>query len=237
MITVQNLYKRFGKNEVLKGIDLKIDQPGIYAILGPNGSGKTTLIKAILGMVIPNQGAITVNDKNVSKSPAYRQKIGYLPQIANFPPNLTVKEIIRMIQDLRNSTPETAHLIEWFGLEPFLDKKLNTLSGGTRQKVNLVLTLMFDSPLIILDEPTSGLDPVALLELKRLIRREREAGKTILITSHIMSFVEEMADEIIFLLEGRIHFRGSVHALKEKTHTHDFEKAIAKTLTLNEAYV
>ena len=237
MIAVKELFKRFGKNEVLKGIDLMIDQPGVYAVLGPNGSGKTTLIKAILGMVIPDNGKICVKGKDVSSSSAYRRDIGYLPQIANFPANLSVKEIIRMIQDLRNNTPEIHHLIELFGLTPFLDKKLNTLSGGTSQKVNLVLALMFDSPLIILDEPTSGLDPVALLELKRLIRREREAGKTILITSHIMSFVEEMADEIVFLLEGRIHFRGSVQDLKEKTHTHDFEKAIAQTLTLSEVYV
>lgn len=237
MITVIDLHKRFNKNEVLKGIELYIDQPGIYAILGPNGSGKTTMIKSILGMVIPDKGAIKVNGNNVFKSPVYRKDIGYLPQIANFPANLTIKEIIRMIQDLRNNAADPGDLIRLFGLTPFMDKKLNTLSGGTSQKVNLVLALMFDSPLIILDEPTSGLDPVALMELKRLIRHERDAGKTILITSHIMSFVEEMADEILFLLEGRIHFRGSVQDLKEKTHTHDFEKAIAKTLTLSEVYV
>lgn len=237
MITVKNLYKRFGKNEVLKGIDLYLDEPGVYAILGPNGSGKTTLIKSILRMVLPDKGEITVRGKSVAKNVSYREHIGYLPQIANFPPNLSVKEILTMIRDLRGKDPRAEALLDLFGLTPYMGKKLNTLSGGTRQKVNIVLTLMFDSPLIILDEPTSGLDPVALLQLKQLIRKEREAGKIILITSHIMSFVEEMADEIIFLLEGQIHFKGSVQALKEKTHTLDFEKAIAKTLTVNEAYV
>ncbi len=230
MITISDLHKRFAKNQVLKGIDLHINEPGIYAVLGPNGSGKTTLIKAILGMVLPDKGKIFVNGNPVAKHAAYRHQIDYLPQIANFPSNLTVKEILRMIKDLRNQQGNDEDLIALFGLQPFLSKKLSTLSGGTKQKVNLVLTLMFNSPLIILDEPTTGLDPIALLRLKELISKEKEAGKTILITSHIMNFVEEMADEIIFLLEGQVHFKGSVTQLKKKTQTQDFEHAIAQIL-------
>ena len=101
------------------------------------------------------------------------------------------------------------NLISLFGLEPFLDKKLSNLSGGTKQKVNIVLTFMFDSPLIILDEPTNGLDPLALIRLKELIAEEKAKGKTFLITSHIMQFVEEVSDEVIYLLEGEIYFKGS----------------------------
>lgn len=231
MILIEQLHKRFGKNLVLKGIDLAIDGKGIFAILGPNGSGKTTLIKSILGMVIPNKGTLKVGSVNVSNNWKYRDQIDYLPQIANFPSNLTVKELIAMIKDLRNRPGNDKRLIELFKLEPFLSKKLSNLSGGTKQKVNIVLTLMFDSPIIILDEPTTGLDPIALIHLKELILEEKAKGKIILITSHIMSFVEEMADEIVFLLEGKVYFKGNIAELKSQTKESNFEHAIANLLT------
>ncbi|GAA3601274.1 ABC transporter ATP-binding protein [Flavivirga amylovorans] len=231
MVSIENLHKKFNKNIVLSGVDLNISEGGIFAILGPNGSGKTTLIKSILGMVIPNKGTIKVQGEHIKNSSSYRHKIDYLPQIANFPNNLKVKELIKMIKDLRGDTNEDQRLIELFTLQPFLDKKLGNLSGGTKQKVNLVLTFMFDSPLIILDEPTTGLDPISLIRLKDLIQAEKAKGKTILITSHIMSFVEEVSDEIVFLLEGQIYFKGSISELKNKTNQPDFEHAIASILT------
>ena len=235
MVSIQNLHKRFNKNIVLSIGHIEINKGGIFAVLGPNGSGKTTLIKSILGMVIPNKGEIEVLGENIKKSSNYRHKIDYLPQIANFPSNLKVRELIRMIKDLRGKTNDDARLIELFTLEPFLNKKLGNLSGGTKQKVNIVLAFMFDSPLIILDEPTTGLDPISLIRLKELIQVEKERGKTILITSHIMSFVEEVSDEIVFLLEGEIYFKGTINELKTKTNQPDFEHAIASILTDNHA--
>ncbi|MFD2725139.1 ABC transporter ATP-binding protein [Hyunsoonleella rubra] len=231
MVSIQNLHKAYQKNTVLAGIDLDINSGGIFAILGPNGSGKTTLIKSILGMVIPKKGTISVLGKNIKNDSEYRHQIDYLPQIANFPNNLRVKELIKMIKDLRGRTELHKNLIKLFNLGPFLDKKLGTLSGGTKQKVNIVLTFMYDSPLIILDEPTTGLDPISLIHLKELIQHEKGKGKTILITSHIMSFVEEVANEIVFLLEGKIHFRGTINALKQKTNQQDFERAMANILS------
>lgn len=234
MISVKKLHKKFGKNEVLKGVDLDIEKGGIFAILGPNGSGKTTLIKSMLGMVIPNSGDIEIGGEKIKKHWKYRDEIDYLPQIANFPTNLTVDELIRMIKDLRASKiTKDIELIELFALQPFLKKKLGNLSGGTKQKVNIVLAFMFDSPLLILDEPTSGLDPISLLRLKDLINSEKEKGKTILITSHIMSFVEEITNHIVFLLEGKIYFKGSISELKSKTEQQDFEHAIASILQHN----
>ncbi len=227
MIEIQNLYKKFGKNEVLSSLDLNIEKSGIFAILGPNGSGKTTLIKSVLGMVVPNKGTISVGGKSIKKNWKYRQDINYLPQIANFPGNLKVKELIRMIKDLRQMPSNAEKLIALFQLEPSLDKKLSTLSGGTKQKVNIVLTFMFDCPLLILDEPTTGLDPASLIKLKELIQQEKNSGKTILITSHIMQFVAEVADTIVYLLEGKIYFKGSISALKIKTQQTDLEHAIA----------
>ena len=139
--------------------------------------------------------------------------------------------MLHMIKDLRNEPIyRDAELIKLFQLEPHLNKKLGQLSGGTRQKVNLTLSFMSDSPLIILDEPTSGLDPVSLIKLKELLISEKRAGKTILLSSHITSFVEEMADQIVFLLEGKIYFKGTIEQLKTESNTTNFEQAIAWVL-------
>jgi len=231
MIEINKLHKKFGKLIVLDGLDLEIKKGGIFAVLGPNGSGKTTLIKSILGMVIPNAGEIKIRGNSVLKQWDYRNQINYLPQIANFPANLSVNELLSMVKNLRPKEANDKDLIEMFGLEPFLDKKLGNLSGGTKQKVNIVLTFMFDSDLIILDEPTTGLDPISLIHLKEIIQKEKEKGKTLLITTHIMSLVEEIADEIVFLLDGEIYFKGSVAQLKTQTQQTDLEHAIANLMT------
>jgi Cu-processing system ATP-binding protein len=231
MIEIKNLHKKFGKLTVLDGLDLEINKGGIFAVLGPNGSGKTTLIKCLLGMVIPNKGEILFQGQNILKEWKYRNNINYLPQIANFPANLSVIELFNMVKNLRPKQANEQELISLFGLNSFLSKKLGNLSGGTKQKVNIVLTFMFDSNLIILDEPTTGLDPIALIYLKELIQKERKKGKTILITTHIMSVVEELADEIVFLLDGKIYFKGSVKKLKIQTNQNNLEHAIANLIS------
>ncbi|EPH13047.1 ABC transporter ATP-binding protein [Myroides odoratimimus] len=233
MIAINDLHKKFGEIQVLKGVDLNIEE-GVIAILGPNGSGKTTLNKCILGMVFPDKGTICINDQEISKNWNYRKDIDYLPQIANFPNNITVLELIKMIKDLRNEKSiDESYYIDIFKLSPFLNKKLNKLSGGTKQKVNLLLTFLFDNPILILDEPTTGLDPAALIILKELIIREKKKGKIILVTSHIMSFVEEVSDKIVFILEGKIYFNGTIQELKNLTKQDNFEHAIANILTDN----
>lgn len=231
MIEINGLHKKFGKNQVLRDLELSLKAGGITAVLGPNGSGKTTLIKTILGMVIPNSGEIKVNEKPIKKDFAYRKQIDYLPQLANFPNNLRLKELLRMIKDLRaESHYRDEQLMDLFELRPYLNMKLGQLSGGTRQKVNLTLALMSDSPLIILDEPTSGLDPVSLIHLKQFLLEEKKVGKTIILSSHITSFVEEMADQIVFLLDGKIYFQGSKAELKSQSEKSNFEQAIAWVL-------
>lgn len=232
MIQITKLNKSFGRQNILRDIDLRIDQPGrITAVLGPNGSGKTTLIKCLLGMVIPDSGRIEINGVSVKKNWKYRSGIDYLPQIARFPENLRVDELIAMIKDIRGGSADDEKLIARFGLTPYLQQRLGNLSGGTKQKVNLVLALMHDSPLLILDEPTSGLDPVSMIQLKALLMEEKQKGKIILLTSHIIQFVEEMADDIVFLLEGNIYFQGSIDQVREQYGEKDLEKAIARILT------
>lgn len=235
MIEFKDVHKKYGKLEVLKGVSFTIKDGGIIAILGPNGSGKTTSMKSFLGMVVPTKGDILFNGKSIKNQWAYREQISYLPQIANFPNNLKVKELIAMIKNIKKLPCKDQELIELFGLQKHLNKSLGNLSGGTKQKVNLVLTFMVDVPYLVLDEPTSGLDPIAILALKKLILREKEKGKTILITSHILSFIEELSDEILFILEGNIYFRGTPQQLLETTQKNNFQEAIAELLK-NEKY-
>ncbi len=234
MIHFKNIHKSFGRQQVLMGIDICIDKPGIYAVLGPNGSGKTTLIKSLMGMVRPGEGEILFMNQKL-KDDHYRRHIAYLPQIARFPENLSPAEFLDFVENIRGKADRREALIEIFGLEPYLERKLRTLSGGTRQKVNLVSAMMYDTKVIVLDEPTIGLDPVALIKLKDWIKEERSAGKIILLTTHVMDVVEELADEIIFLLEGKIYYRGDQQRLFKETGTPNVEHAIAHLLTLKKA--
>ncbi len=233
MVKVKNLYKRFGKQEVLKGINLEMTRGKVVSILGPNGSGKTTLIKSILGLVIPTSGEIYVKGESIKKSWYYRKFIGYMPQVAVFPENLTLKELINMLIDIRKEgyNPNIKdEFIEYFKLQQYMDKKLKNLSGGTKQKVSALITFMFDPEIFFLDEPTVGLDPVSSSFLKDKIRQQVEREKLVILTSHIMSEVEELSDEIVFLLEGQIYLTGTVKEIIEKSGEKNLERAIAKLM-------
>lgn len=230
LVEIKSLEKSFGRLKVLRGIDLTIRKGSLTAIVGPNASGKTTIIKSILGLVIPDRGEILVDAQPVKRNWNYRQFIGYMPQIARFPENLTVSEMIKMLKDIRSTNGNAEALLDMFDLRPALMQSLRNLSGGTRQKVNALLSLMFNSPLLIMDEPTSGLDPVSLIKLKEHIVKEREKGKTILLTTHIMGLVEELADEIVFLLDGKIYFKGTVQHLLSMYREERMERAIARMM-------
>lgn len=227
LIEIERLSKSFDRKPILKEVNLNLEDSGIFTILGPNASGKTTLIKSILGMVFPDSGEIRINGKSVKNQFEYKRQINYLPQIARFPENLKVNELLNFISDLRGKSDRKDELLELFSLNNYLNERINILSGGTRQKVNVVLAFMYDNPILILDEPTNGLDPIALVRLKELIKREREAGKCILITTHIMQLVEDLSDRIIYLLEGRIHFDGSISSLKSTYGAPTVETGIA----------
>ncbi|MDO1448198.1 ABC transporter ATP-binding protein [Rhodocytophaga aerolata] len=236
MIEIKNIHKSFGKVEVLKGIDIRMEKGKIYAFLGPNGSGKTTLIKSILGLVQPDKGDILVGGENIRNNWHYKNQIGYMPQIARFPENLTMTELFRMTKDIRKSVSNEEEYIRYFHLEDSRKKALKNLSGGMKQKVNAIQALMFNPDILIFDEPSAGLDPVSHIKLKDLILQEKSRGKTILLTTHILSEVEELADEVIFLLEGKIYFQGSVPELLYSQDETRLDRAIAritqkKTLT------
>lgn len=199
--------------------------------MGPNGSGKTTLIKILLGMVIPNSGDIQVLGKSILNSFAYRSDIGYMPQIGRYPENIRMGQLIRMMQDMRPDCKELdLELLEDFGLNSMLDKAMHTLSGGTRQKVSAALAFMFGARILILDEPTAGLDPMAVEILKNKIIKERANGKLILITSHILSELDELTDQVIYIHNGQVFFNDTIDSLKDITGTSRFSSAIAKLM-------
>jgi Cu-processing system ATP-binding protein len=231
MIRISNIIKKYNKLEVLKGIDAEISTGKVTAIVGPNGSGKTTLIKIILGLVKADFGKIEIEGNNLNGDYQYRNNIGYMPQIARYPENLTVVEVLSMIKDLRNRKDNLEEkLLKEFELSGELTKPIRTLSGGNRQKLSAVISLMFDPKILIFDEPTAGLDPVISSRFKEIVMNEKTKGKTIILTSHIMSEVEELADEIIFLLDGKIFYKGSLSNLLIEKGEAKLEKAVAKIL-------
>lgn len=231
MIEIKELQKKFGKFEVLKNINLSCKKGECIALIGPNGCGKTTLIKSVLGMVLPDSGTIHFNGNSVLGEYLYRERIGYMPQIGRYPDNMTIGQIIEMIKKIRNSADDLDEdLLHAFELEKMFDKQMRTLSGGTTQKVSAVLAFLFNPDVLILDEPTAGLDPLAAEVLKEKIIKEKEKGKLILITSHLLSELDDLITEIIFMQEGKVHFHQKVEELKATTGEEKISKAIAKIL-------
>lgn len=227
MIRISNVSKSFGKLNVLQDVSLQLDKAECIALIGPNGCGKTTLIKSILGMVLPDKGDILFNESNIKGNNAYRNEIGYMPQIGRYPENMTIGNVIDLIKEIRgNDNRIDADLYNRFGIGELLDKKMRTLSGGTIQKVSATLAFMFRPKVLILDEPTAGLDPIAAEILKEKIIEEKEKGCLILITSHLLSELEDMVSQIIFMQEGKLVLHEYVNDLKELTG----QKTIARSI-------
>ena len=231
MITIEHISKRFKKLQVLKNINLSCNKGECIALIGPNGCGKTTLIKCILGMVIPNEGIIKVNGETISDSYLYRKHIGYMPQIGRYPENMTIGQIFEMIKEIRQTDqPLDEDLLVQFQLQQLFDKSMSTLSGGTTQKVSAALAFLFNPDILILDEPTAGLDPLAAEILKEKIIAEKNNGKLILITSHLLSELDDLITQLIFMQDGKIEFHQTIDELKNNTGEEKISKAIASIL-------
>lgn len=231
MISIRAVCKRFGKVEALSHLQMELHPGKSYAIIGPNGSGKTTLIKSLLGMVIPDSGIIEFSGSDIRNQWLYREKIGYMPQTGRYPDQLTVSQLFEMMRDLRNNPGQTdEELVEAFELKTFFHKRMYTLSGGMRQKVSAALAFLFNPEVLILDEPTAGLDPFAVEILKEKIQKERDANKLFLITSHIMSDLDELASDIIYLENGTLRYSGTIQDLKWVTSEEKLGKAIVRML-------
>ncbi|RYZ53301.1 MAG: ABC transporter ATP-binding protein [Chitinophagaceae bacterium] len=231
MIKVENLHKRFKKLQALNNINVEFTKGQVISLIGPNGSGKTTLIKSILGLVKPDNGQILFNGISIGKDIAYRKNIGYMPQIGRYPDNMKIGQVFDMIRNLRAKDQKVdEELFFQFKLDTMLDKTMKGLSGGTRQKVSAALAFLFDADVLILDEPTAGLDPVASEILKNKIVAEKAKGKLILITSHILSDLEELTTDVLYLQDGKIELNKSIRELYELTGEDKLSRAIAHVM-------
>lgn len=235
MISIQQLNKRFGRLPVLKEVSLEFGAGRCYALIGPNGSGKTTLIKCILGMVIPDSGRILVNGQSIDRDWGYRHLIGYMPQIGRYPDQMRIGQLFDMIRDVRQGElVQDDDLIREFKLDAMKDKRLHTLSGGTRQKVSAALAFLFNPRILILDEPTAGLDPLAAESLKAKILADKNNNRLFLITSHIMSDLDELCSHVTYLEDGTVRYDNSLSALKEITGENKLGKAMAAIMSASQ---
>lgn len=237
MISIQNISKRFGKLQVLENVSLDFEGGQCIALIGPNGSGKTTLIKSVLGMVVPQSGTMLFKGQPIAKEWAYRSHIGYMPQIGRYPENMTIGQVLDMMRDIRK-VPKTAldtDLYDAFELDSMLGKRMGTLSGGTRQKVSACLAFMFKPDVLILDEPTAGLDPVATELLKDKILVEKSRNKLIIITSHVLSDLDDLVTEVVYMQDGSPLFHKSLEALKAETGADRLGRAIAQVMSKQES--
>jgi len=234
MIRIENINKQFRKLQALVGITVQFNKGQVISLIGPNGSGKTTLIKSILGLVKPDSGKIFVNDVSINESVEYRKDIGYMPQIGRYPDNMKVGQLFSMIKNIRSKENRfDEELFYRFKLDTIKDKPMRTLSGGTRQKVSAALAFLFDPEILILDEPTAGLDPLSSEILKEKIISEKEKGKLILITSHILSDLEELTTDVLYLQDGRTIFFKPLAEIKLETGEEKLSKAIASIMKNN----
>lgn len=231
MIEIKNLQKSFGKLKILKEINLQFSAGEVVAIMGPNGSGKSTLLKSIVGLVIPDHGEIFVKGQSIKQNWQYRRDIGYMPQIARYPENLKVKELLDMIKDIRVGKYDyDEELLEHLKIFRMYDKTMGTLSGGMKQRVNAVIAFLFNQDIIILDEPTASLDPLSAEFIKNKIICEKSKGKLVIVTSHIISEVEEIADKIVFMMDGHTHIDSTIQDLKTITNEMRLSKAISRIM-------
>lgn len=234
MITIENISKQFGKLKALNNITTSCDRSECIALIGPNGCGKTTLIKSILGMVIPDSGSIKFQNNDIVNNWQYREMIGYMPQIGRYPDNMTIGQVLGMMKDIRNSSATLDEdLVKAFSIQSLVNKRMGTLSGGTIQKVSAALAFLFNPSVLILDEPTAGLDPVASELFKEKIIAEKDKGKLVLITSHILSDLDDLVTRIIYMQEGKLIFHKSIEELRLDTGEDKLVKSIAQVMISN----
>jgi Cu-processing system ATP-binding protein len=233
MIIATNVTKQYGRLKALDNVSVTCNKGQSISLIGPNGSGKTTFIKCLLGMVVPDSGFITFNKNNIAKDWRYREQIGYMPQTGRYPDNMTISQLINMMKDIRKEFNPAIddELYYAFGLNKISNKRMSSLSGGTRQKVSASLAFLFKPQVLILDEPTAGLDPVATEILKTKILKEKQQGKLILITSHILSDLEDIVSEIIYLNEGKLMFHKTIEDLKKDTGENKLARAVANVMS------
>lgn len=235
MLSTSNLSKSFGKLKALDNVSVQMTAGQAISLIGPNGSGKTTFLKCLLGLVIPDSGEMLLNGLPIRGGWEYRQYLGYMPQIGRYPDNMRVGQLFDMIREIRSGTTNHVDddLMKAYDVDKFAHKTLRTLSGGTRQKVSACLAFLFDPAVLILDEPTAGLDPVSSEILKEKVLAEKSKGKLVLVTSHIMSDLEELTTDVMYIIDGKVQFYQPIEALKSRTGEDKLNRALARIMKQN----
>ncbi len=215
-LTVNGIYKSFGEKEVLKNITFSASSGSAHGLLGRNGAGKTTTIRIIMGVFFPDKGSVVLDGKQIDRS---RVRIGYMPEERGLYPKKPIGEQLIYLSMLRGmkkaeATKSCDKWLERMGMSEYKNKKLETLSKGNQQKIQLAATLMCNPDIVILDEPFSGLDPVNAMLLKDVIKEMIAEGAVVLFSSHQMNYVEEFCDSISILNGGRIALEGRISEIK-----------------------
>lgn len=219
MIQVQHLTKKFGDFTAVNDVSFEINAGETFALLGPNGSGKTTALKCLVGLMPPTAGAIKVDGFDVWQD-ARRAKslMSYLPQYVNFHDNLTAREVMQFYCQLRKLPAARIDAVmssSHFNFNGFTDKPVGQFSGGMLQRLGLAVASLPDAPILLLDEPTASLDPERAIQFRELLATLKQKGKTIVFTSHVLADVEQLADRVAILVEGKLVALESIQALRE----------------------
>ena len=220
IMTVNDLYKNYGDVRALQGINLEVNKGEVYGFIGPNGAGKTTTIRVMLGILNSDKGNVKIFDMDAWKDAVeIHRRIAYVPGEVNLWPNLTGGEVIDLFVSLRgsNNISKREELIDRFELDP--SKKCGTYSKGNRQKVALIAAFASEADLYILDEPTSGLDPLMERVFQECVSEVKQQGKSVFLSSHILSEVEKLCDKISIIRQGKIIESGTLEELRHLTRT------------------
>lgn len=215
-LTAENITKSFGAKQVLKGIDLSVESGRALGLLGRNGAGKTTMIRIIMQVFQADSGRVLIDGKPMDVN---RVRIGYLPEERGLYPKKLIMEQLLYFAALqgipaRQAKKDALRLIDRLGMSEYANKRLDTLSKGNQQKIQLVATLICDPQIVILDEPFSGLDPVNAMLLENLVKECIQQGKIVFFSSHQMNYVEEFCNEIAILNQGKIVLSGNIREIK-----------------------
>jgi ABC-2 type transport system ATP-binding protein len=223
-IVVDGVSKWFSGVVAVSDVSLVVE-PGVTALLGPNGAGKTTLLRAIGGLTQPSQGTVTVFGETVRRNPEVYRRIGYMPEHESVYDFLTGRgfvELCARLQGVADVDGAVRRAIETVDLVQHQDRKLGGYSRGMRQRMRLAATLVHDPPLLVLDEPLSGTDPAQRLHLRDVIRGLAAEGRTILVSSHILEEVDELADRIHLMVSGKLAASGDYRAIRQKLDDRPF---------------
>ena len=223
-IAVDELSRWFGSVVAVNGLTLVVE-PGVTALLGPNGAGKTTLLRSIAGLIAPSQGSVRVFGEPPRGNPGLYSRIGYMPEHEGVYDFLTGRQFVELsarLQRVPDADAATARAVETVDLAAAQDRRLRGYSRGMRQRMRLAATLVHDAPLLVLDEPLSGTDPAQRLHLRDVIRNLGARGHTIVVSSHILEEVEELADRIHLMVSGKLAASGDYRAIRLQLNDRPF---------------